>query len=258
MADEQNTVPINDELPSVEPEQVVANVSEAPVVPEEVTAPQPQVAEPAVAPEAPVAPQDTSGFDNPQTPFYEVQPAPASPVAATDPTIAVDAVPAAPVVQETIPMPNPYPVPQPTTPIAPAMSYEQSAPKAAEVPPAPTYQYAPQVPPAPTYPGASVPAGGSYANAVSTPVYTPEQVFGEVNQLTGGMKFGWLLVGMFLGIVGMILAWLTNADKHPQVKKDAIMWSVIGFAIAAVFAIIASVAAAGLVAAAISAAGGYY
>lgn len=56
--------------------------------------------------------------------------------------------------------------------------------------------------------------------------------------LSGGMKFGWLVVGFLLNIPGMLIAWLTNADKHPQVKHDAIMWAVIGFGIGVVLNIV--------------------
>ena len=41
-------------------------------------------------------------------------------------------------------------------------------------------------------------------------------------QLTGGMKFAWLVVGALLGIPGIIIAWLVNVDKMPQVKSDAL------------------------------------
>lgn len=48
--------------------------------------------------------------------------------------------------------------------------------------------------------------------------------------LSGGLKFGWFLVGMLAGIVGMLVAWLANFDRRQEVRHDAILWSVIGFA----------------------------
>ena len=50
-------------------------------------------------------------------------------------------------------------------------------------------------------------------------------------QLTGGMKFAWLVVGALLGIPGIIIAWLVNVDKMPQVKSDALKFAIIGFVI---------------------------
>ena len=50
-------------------------------------------------------------------------------------------------------------------------------------------------------------------------------------QLTGGMKFAWLVVGALLGIPGIIIAWLVNVDKMPQVKSDALTFAIIGFVI---------------------------
>ena len=58
-------------------------------------------------------------------------------------------------------------------------------------------------------------------------------------QLSGGMKFAWLVVGFLAGIPGMLIAWLVNVDKFPQVKSDAVKFSIIGFAINFVIAIIA-------------------
>lgn len=50
-------------------------------------------------------------------------------------------------------------------------------------------------------------------------------------QLTGGMKFAWLVVGALMGIPGIIIAWLVNVDKMPQVKSDALKFAIIGFVI---------------------------
>ena len=107
----------------------------------------------------------------------------------------------------------------------------------------------------------------AYGQAVQHQSYAPDPQVNSYEagipftQLSGGMKFGWLVVGFLLGIPGMLIAWLVNVDKHPQVKKDAIMWSVIGFVIAFVLAIIMCIAFAGMIAVAIanySGYGGYY
>lgn len=49
--------------------------------------------------------------------------------------------------------------------------------------------------------------------------------------LTTGMKAGWFGVGVFASFAGILLAWLVNADKTPQVKSDAMKWSLVGFAV---------------------------
>ena len=50
-------------------------------------------------------------------------------------------------------------------------------------------------------------------------------------RLSGGMKFAWLVIGFLMGVPGILIAWLVNVDKFPQVKSDAVKFSVIGFAI---------------------------
>lgn len=54
----------------------------------------------------------------------------------------------------------------------------------------------------------------------------------QLTHLSGGQKFGWFVVGFLGNIIGMLLAWLVNIDKAPQVKSDAIKFSVIGFVVA--------------------------
>lgn len=102
---------------------------------------------------------------------------------------------------------------------------------------------------------------GAYQGAVQHQPFAPDPTVNPYEQsltrLSGGMKFGWLVVGLFLGIPGMVIAWLANVDKHPQVKHDAIMFSVIGFVITLVLDIIAIVAFAGIVAATVSSLGAY-
>ena len=38
-------------------------------------------------------------------------------------------------------------------------------------------------------------------------------------------------MGALLGIPGIIIAWLVNVDKMPQVKSDALKFAIIGFVI---------------------------
>lgn len=76
-------------------------------------------------------------------------------------------------------------------------------------------------------------------------------------QLTGGMKFGWALVGIGFGLWGILLAWLVNADKMPQVKSDAIKFTVIGFVVNIGLIFLATLAIGGLLAASVAAVGNY-
>lgn len=65
------------------------------------------------------------------------------------------------------------------------------------------------------------------------PVYqqpSPAPTGQPLTSLTTGMKAGWFGVGVFASFAGILLAWLVNADKAPQVKSDAMKWSLVGFA----------------------------
>lgn len=84
------------------------------------------------------------------------------------------------------------------------------------------------------------------------PIYAPAPLM----QLTGGMKFGWLVVGALLGIPGIVIAWLTNADKAPQVKSDALKFAIIGFAIWIVLGVLLSLMITGFVTALVAGAAG--
>ena len=86
------------------------------------------------------------------------------------------------------------------------------------------------------------------------PVYPPAPLM----QLTGGMKFGWLVVGLLIGIPGVVIAWLVNVDKMPQVKSDAVKFSLIGLAISIVLGLLLSFAIGGLFVAMLSSAMGGY
>lgn len=56
----------------------------------------------------------------------------------------------------------------------------------------------------------------------------PHQQPLPLQQLSGGMKFAWFAVGFLIGIAGPLVAWLTNLDKAPRVKSDALKLSIIG------------------------------
>lgn len=108
--------------------------------------------------------------------------------------------------------PQPPVAPEPPTEPMP----QQQPPMGQQVPPA-----QPQPQPQPQQPmyGAPQPQPQAF--------YPPAPLM----QLTGGMKFAWLVVGALMGIPGIIIAWLVNVDKMPQVKSDALKFAIIGFVI---------------------------
>lgn len=88
---------------------------------------------------------------------------------------------------------------------------------------------------------------------VPQPVYAPA----PLTHLSGGMKFGWFVIGALLGIGGIVLSWLVNVDKIPQVKSDALKWSIIGFVVWIVLGIIFGILIVGSMAAMMGAVGSY-
>jgi membrane protease YdiL (CAAX protease family) len=62
--------------------------------------------------------------------------------------------------------------------------------------------------------------------------YAPNQTVA----LSGGAKFGYAALGFFLGVIGVLVAWLTTKDTPKS--GDAIKFSVIGLAVAMVLGII--------------------
>ena len=84
--------------------------------------------------------------------------------------------------------------------------------------------------------GYQQPQATSMPPAYNPPTYqtttAPVSYIPQLVQLTGGQKFGWFVVGFLGNIIGMLLAWLVNIDKAPQVKSDAIKFAVIGFVVA--------------------------
>lgn len=151
----------------------------------------------------------------------------------------------------------PAPEAQPGNPEEPAKAPSQPGPapqqqpQSAQVPPA-----ASQVPPAGAQPYAQPQPQQPYAQPVyAQPVYQPA----PLTKLTGGMKFAWFVIGALVGIPGIILAWVCNVDKYPQVKSDAVKFSAIGFAVWIVLGILLCMMVGGMLAAAVAGYGsGYY
>ncbi|HBT95935.1 MAG TPA: hypothetical protein DEB24_07630 [Coriobacteriia bacterium] len=46
--------------------------------------------------------------------------------------------------------------------------------------------------------------------------------------LTGGAKFGYFILGLFLSLIGVLIAWLINRDKDGVTKSGALKFSIIG------------------------------
>lgn len=90
-----------------------------------------------------------------------------------------------------------------------------------------------QTPPVPPFSaevaGQAVPPQSAAPQPVCAPFQPPAP------QLTGGMKFGYFALGFLGNLLGILVSWLINADKHPALRNSAIKWSVVGFA--ATFAI---------------------
>lgn len=97
------------------------------------------------------------------------------------------------------------------------------------------------------------------------PQYMPQQPMPQqyampapLMALTGGMKFGWFVIGALMGIPGIVLAWLVNVDKYPPVKSDALKWTIIGFVVWIVLGIIISLMIGGMITALVAGAAGSY
>lgn len=126
------------------------------------------------------------------------------------------------------------------------------APVNSQIPVAPQYAGAPVAPEAPQAfqaeaPAAESVAAGQVPPAAGMPGAAPVPPMGQVPpfqgqapaqqnipgmplfQLTGGMKFGWAVVGFFVGPIGILLAWLTNAHNFPEAKNAAVKFSLFGF-----------------------------
>ena len=119
---------------------------------------------------------------------------------------------------------------------------------------------APEQPVPPAQPQAPVATAMPPQQAYGTPQPQPQPAYlpAPLMRLTGGMKFGWFVVGALLGIGGIVLAWLTSVDKMPEVKSEALKWSIIGFAVWIVLGILMSLMIGGMITAMIAGAAGSY
>ena len=145
---------------------------------------------------------------------------------------------------------NDNPITQPEQPASPQTPAQQQA----SAQPADRTQgpaAASQVPPAqPEQPYAQAQQQQPYAQPTyAQPVYPPAPLV----KLSGGMKFAWFVIGALVGIPGILLAWVCNADKYPQVKNDAVKFSAIGFAVWMLAGIIFTVMIGGMLAAFVAA-----
>lgn len=272
-ADETARMTQPTEYPEMPTEAVAAQTAPAAMPAEQIEVPTAAVEIPTAAIEAP-APQVESPAPQVEPPAPQVE----APTARMDIPAAQAPAPSAPTAEIPVPAPpvapvaDPYPAPAATAPMAAPVAapygFDASAAgyaggaaasgayaQQAAQPASPVYQQ--QASYQDPYQGAY--QSPDYDAARPIPPYTPA---GEapLTELTGGMKFAWLVIGFLLTIPGMILAWLVNVDKRPQVKKDAITWAVIGFSINAAIGLIACLAFAGIVAAAMyggAANGGY-
>lgn len=119
---------------------------------------------------------------------------------------------------------------------------------------------APQTPgPAPIPPqGASTvppqPQPTMPPNPMPQPGFVPEP------SLTGGLKFGYFALGFLGNLLGVLVAWLINADRHPAIKASAVKWALVGFACTFLIGIFLAVSVAGIFGAIATAAigGGHY
>ena len=151
---------------------------------------------------------------------------------------------------------NDNPIPQteqPASPQTPAQPVPQQQPQAQPGAQPQSGPVASQVPPAQPQPGqpyAQAQQHQPYEQPMyAQPVYPPAPLM----KLSGGMKFAWFVIGAVVGIPGILLAWVCNADKYPQVKNDAVKFSAIGFAVWMLAGIIFTVMIGGMLAAFVAA-----
>ena len=151
---------------------------------------------------------------------------------------------------------NDNPIPQteqPASPQTPAQPVPQQQPQAQPGDQPQSGPGASQVPPTQPQPGqpyAQAQQHQPYEQPMyAQPVYPPAPLM----KLSGGMKFAWFVIGALVGIPGILLAWVCNADKYPQVKNDAVKFSAIGFAVWMLAGIILTVMVGGLLAAFVAA-----
>ena len=151
---------------------------------------------------------------------------------------------------------NDNPIPQteqPASPQTPAQPVPQQQPQAQPGDQPQSGPGASQVPPTQPQPGqpyAQAQQHQPYEQPMyAQPVYPPAPLM----KLSGGMKFAWFVIGALVGIPGILLAWVCNADKYPQVKNDAVKFSAIGFAVWMLAGVVFTVMIGGMLAAFVAA-----
>lgn len=111
----------------------------------------------------------------------------------------------------------------------PPVSQPAAAPTAAPAQPYTAQATAQQVPPAAQPQPAPQP---QYTAPAPAPAPVPQNIPGmPLMVLTDGMKFGWLVCGLFMGPIAILIAWLTNAANFPKAKNDAVKFALFGFLI---------------------------
>ncbi len=113
---------------------------------------------------------------------------------------------------------------------------EQPASQAPQTPPAPQAPAQDAVPPAGQVPpSGQVPPQQPYAAPAAQVPPMPQNMPGmPLLYLTGGMKFGWAVLGFFMGPIAILIAWLTSAHNFPQAKSEAVKFTLVGFLVSLV------------------------
>ncbi len=118
----------------------------------------------------------------------------------------------------------------PQQPQQPQQGWQGTVPPAGQVPPQQG-----QVPPMGQTPPQQPYGFAPSAQAAPAPQNLPGM---PLLYLSGGMKFGWAAVGFFMGLVGILIAWLTNAHNFPQARSEAVRFALIGFVVSFVLVIL--------------------
>lgn len=187
-----------------------------------------------------------------------VEPEAAETKAETQAEAAAPAATQAEVVAPAAPAQAAAPAAQPAAAPAAQPATAQAAPVPPHAPGAPAAQAAAQ--PAPQAAPAGQPFGAvppqAHPSFAQQPPQRPQNMPGmPLLYLTGGMKFGWAVVGLLMGPVAILLAWLVNLSNFPQAKSDAMKFALIGFLVNLVLWIFFLTACGAAIAVAVSQAG---
>ncbi|WP_314920983.1 hypothetical protein [Slackia exigua] len=80
--------------------------------------------------------------------------------------------------------------------------------------------------------------GASYANGPANAPYVQQMPLDDnapgqpLRELSGGQKFGWLVLGFFFGPFAALIAVLTGHANWKKARSQSITWSFVGFGIA--------------------------